>query len=205
MNRSVPSTTSKGPIGFSGTRSIRQHRHTRAGDHEKDECIAGRPSNGTAVRPAAYRADRQAPQSSVDRRRCLLERQRDPVGRALGKDRQAAWRCRLFLVPPTQGDQHRRRRNDHHAPRRLGRALPVVAPACNERSGRGATQRERGDLRVLPGDGLQLPDDGHPGRGRSRAAQAPARSGDGSAQGCRVLPWCARRHQGPRTWATTTG
>ena len=47
------------------------------------------------------------------RGRGLCDRQRNPVGRPVGTDRQAARRHRLLLVSPAQGDHHRRRRHDH--------------------------------------------------------------------------------------------
>ena len=44
-----------------------------------------RPPDGNAVRPAAHRADRQAPRASGDRRRGLRDRQRDPAGTGSGR------------------------------------------------------------------------------------------------------------------------
>ena len=53
--------------------------------------------------------------------------------------------------------------------------VPPAAPARHERAGHRAPRLGEGDLRVVPDRRLQLPHDGHPGRGRPRTAQAPAR------------------------------
>src|SRR4249920_2493695 len=44
---------------------------------------------------------------------CLRHRQRNPLGRQVGKDRQGAWRHRLLFISSSQGHEHRRRRHDH--------------------------------------------------------------------------------------------
>ena len=52
------------------------------------------------------------------RRRGVRGRQRDPLERPVGADRQASRRHRVLLVPPAQGDHDRRRRHDHDRQRR---------------------------------------------------------------------------------------
>ncbi len=81
------------------------------------------------------------PRHSGDRGRGLRQRQRNPVGRPLGEDRQAARRYRLLLVSPAQGDHHRRRRHDHDRQSRVRPQVPAVAAALDERAGHGAARR----------------------------------------------------------------
>ena len=103
----------------------------------------------------------------------MRHRQRDPAGRTSGKrsaGRTPTLPC--FSFPSAQGDQHRRRRDDHHPARRVGCPLPAVAPARHVGAGYGSTRRQPGHLRVLSRARLQLPDDRHPGGGRPAAARA---------------------------------
>ena len=69
-----------------------------------------------------------APARPAGRRgRGLRDRQRGPVRRPVGADRQAARDRRLLLVPPAKDRHHRRRRHADHPRRRAG---PEVPAAC---------------------------------------------------------------------------
>ena len=63
----------------------------------------------------------------------------------------------------------------------------------DERAGHRAPRLRTGDLRVLPDDRLQLPHDRHPGRGRTRAAEAAAgdRLQDGGRSPIAIERCCA--------------
>ena len=76
----------------------------------------------------------------------------------------------LLVVSCGEEPGDRRRRNDHHSERRLGRPVPIVAAARHERAGCGEARIAAGCVRGLSGRGIQLPAHRHSGGHRARAA-----------------------------------
>ena len=82
----------------------------------------------------------------------------------------------LFLSSP-QGPHHRRRRYGYRErPRGHGPTGPAQDPR-HVPVHRRAPRRRQGDVRAVPGGGIQLPPQRHPGRRGPGAAQAPAGPG----------------------------
>ena len=135
-----------------------------------------RPPDGHALRPGGDPAGRARPRPAGDRGRRLRHRLRDPPRRRLAAG-SAGRRATSSASPSTRarsltvGDGGMLTTQNP----RLGRALPAAAPARHVGARHAAPRQPDGDLRGLPGPGLQLPDDRHPGGDRPRAAQAPAR------------------------------
>src|SRR4051812_10174340 len=140
------------------------------------------------MRSREPRRYREASLPSAHRRRRVRGGERRDVGGELGGDWPAARGPRLLFVSSPQGDHDRRRRNDYDPTRGMGPPVPAVATAWDEHSRHRAASLNGRHVRRISDAWLQLPHDGHPGGGWSRAARTAAGDHRAAARPCGSIP-----------------